>query len=244
MGIALWYCMHIQLKQGDQVRVWVWRRRNGGAMLPVAEQIGDPGYPLELAVVEVTDQGQRRPTRVARLIPPGTRVAVAEIVAPKLVWFNNDKFVLSGEDCLVRERRTMHASQSWLCQFDLLCKEALFKVWTSHQEGVEMSRHRVLNAGPNFTSSSIAVSSVMHEQLGRHTTQALIKRAATTHLTLLDCDIAWMSEERFCLTGFQHYPEGGQAPARLLKQGWFCEPDVPDAIPAIPERLLRKMSLR
>lgn len=107
-----------------------------------------------------------------------------------------------------------------------------------------MSRHRVLNAGPNFTLSSIAASSVMHEQLGRHTTQALIKRATTTHLTLLDCDIAWMSEERFCLTGFQHYPESEQGPARLLKQGWFCEPDIPVALPAVLERLLRKMSLR
>lgn len=82
------------------------------------------------------------------------------------------------------------ASQSWLWQFELSCKEALFKVWTSHQEGVEMSRHHVLNAGPNFTLSSIAASSVMHEQLGRHTTQALIKCATTTQLTLLDCDIA------------------------------------------------------
>lgn len=67
-------------------------------MLPVAEQIGHPGRSLELVVVEVTDQGQRRPTKVARLIPPGTRVAVAELTAPKLAWFNNDKFVLSGED--------------------------------------------------------------------------------------------------------------------------------------------------
>ena len=156
-------------------------------MLSDAEQIGNSRHPFELVVVEVTDQGQRRPTKVARLVPPGRRVAVAELAAPKLTWFNNGKFVLSGEDCLAWERKTMHASQSWLCQFDLPCKKALFKVWTSHQEGVEMSRHRVLNAGPNFTSSSIAASSVMHEQLGRHTTQALIERSATTHLTLLDC---------------------------------------------------------
>lgn len=226
------------------MRVWVWRRRDGGAMLSVAEQVGDPGHPFELVVVEVTDQGQRRPTKVARLVPPGSRVAVAELAAPKLAWFNNDKFVLSGEESLTWERKTMLASQSWLCRFDVTCKEALFKVWTSHQEGVEMSRHRVLNAGPNFNASGIAVNSVMHEQLGRHTTQALVKRTTITHLALLDCDIAWMSEERFCLTGFQHYPESGEAPERLLRQGWFCEPDVPIASPAISERLLRKLSLR
>ena len=226
------------------MRVWVWRRRDGGAMLSAAEQIGDPRHPFELVVVEVTDQGQRRPTKVARLIPPGSRVALAELAAPKLTWFNNDSFVLSGEDCLPWERKTMHASQSWLCQLDLPARDAHFKVWTSHQDGVEMSRHRVLNTGPNLTASSIVVSSVMHEKLGRHTTQASVKRTTTTHLTLLDCEIAWMSEERFCLTGFQHYPASGQAPARLLKQGWFCEPDVPVAIPAVSERLLRKISLR
>lgn len=213
-------------------------------MLPVAEQIGDPRRPLELVVVEVTDQGQRRPTKVARLIPPGTRIAVAELAAPKLAWFNNDKFVLSGEESLTWESKTMRVSQSWLCRFDLPSREAQFKVWTSHQEGVEMSRHRVLSTGPNLTASSIALSSTMHEQLGRHTTQASVSRKITTHLTLLDCDIAWMSEERFCLTGFQHYPESGQGPARLLKQGWFCEPDIPVALHAVSERLLRKMSLR
>ncbi|TYQ19142.1 UNVERIFIED_ORG: hypothetical protein JN05_02335 [Zoogloea ramigera] len=226
------------------MKVWAWRRRDSGVMLPAAEQIGDPLHSLELVVVEVTDQGRRRPTKVARLVPPGSRVAVAELVSAKLAWFNTDKFVLSGEDCLAWERKTMHASQSWLCQFDVPSKEAVFKVWTSHQEGVEMSRHRVLNSGPNFTASSIGVSSMMHEQLGRHTTQALVRRATTTHLALLDCDIAWMSEERFCLTGFQHYPQSEQAPARLLRQGWFCEPDIPVLPAAVSERLLRKMSLR
>lgn len=229
---------------GGEVRVWVCRRRDGGAMLSVAEQIGDSGHSLELVVVEVTDQGQRRPTKVARLIPPGGRVAVSELAAPKLTWFRNDTFVLSGEESLTWDSKTMRASQSWLCRFDLPGCEAQFKVWTSHQEGVEMSRHRVLNTGPNLTASRIALSSVMHEQLGRHTMQASVRRTTTTHLTLLDCDIAWMSEERFCLTGFQHYPESGQGPARLLKQGWFCEPDIPVALHAVSERLLRKMSLR
>jgi len=213
-------------------------------MLTAPEQIGDPREPFELIVVEVTDQGQRRPTKVARLVPPGSRVALVELAAPRLAWFSNDKFVLSGFDGLARERKVVHAAQSWLCQIVVPSKQALFKVWTNHQAGMEVPRNRVLNTGANHAESSIAVSSVLHEQLGRHTMQALVARGNTTRLALLDCELAWMSDERFCLTGLQHHPESGQSPARLLKQGWFCELDIPAAPPALSERLLRKMSIR
>ena len=213
-------------------------------MLPAAERVGDMPPPFELLIVEVTDQGRRRPTRVARLVPPGSRVAVAELVSPKLAWFKNDKFVLSGVECLARERSAVNASQSWLCQLALPSKEALFKVWTNHQEGVEVSRHRVLNGGPNVNGASMAVSSVLHEELGRHTTEALLKRGSKTDLALIDCEIEWMSEERFCLGGLQHYPASEQWPERLLKQGWLAEPDIVVPQPLLSDRLLRKMSLR
>lgn len=101
------------------MKAWVWRRRDSGALLPAAEQIGDVHSPYELLMVEVTDQGRRRPTRVARLVPPGSRVAVAELVAPKLAWFKNDMLVLSGMDALARERATVHASQTWRCKLDV-----------------------------------------------------------------------------------------------------------------------------
>ena len=228
----------------NQVKAWVWKRRDSGMMLPVAERIGNTPPPFELLVVEVTDQGRRRPTRVARLVRPGSRVAVAELISPRLAWFRNDKFVLSGVECLSRQHATVNAAQSWLCQLALPSKNALFKTWTNHQEGVEISRHRVLSTGPTVTGTEISVSSVLQEDLGRHTTQALQKRDNKTHLALLDCEMEWMSEERFCLAGLQQYPASEQWPARLLKQGWLCEPDIVVAPLPPSERILRKMSLR
>ena len=100
----------------NQLKAWVWGWRDCGAMLKAPEQIGDPREPFELIVVEVTDQRQRRPTKVARLVPPGSRVAAVELAAPRLAWFSNDKFVLSGFDGLARERKVVRAAQSSLCQ--------------------------------------------------------------------------------------------------------------------------------
>lgn len=228
------------------MKAWVWRRRDSGVLLPAAEQVGDVHSPYELLVVEVTDQGRRRPMRVARLVPPGSRVAVAELVAPRLAWLRNDTFVLSGVDALARQGTTVHASQSWLCRFALPAKAVLFKVWTTHQEGVETPRRRLLSTGANLIGSTIDLASVLNAHLGRHTTQALVTRDSKPHLALLDCEIDWMSEERFCLGGLQHYPEGEQWPDRLLRQGWLCELDVtmPMTLPPGSERLRRKMSLR
>jgi len=78
------------------MRAWVARRRLAGAMLPEPSPIGETPAPFELVVMEVTDQGQRRPAKIARLVPPGTRRTVAELVAPKLVWLRGYTFILAG----------------------------------------------------------------------------------------------------------------------------------------------------
>lgn len=91
-------------------------------------------------------------------MPPGSRVAVAELVGPKLAWFKNDMFVLTGMDALARERATVHASQTWLCKLEMPSKGALFKICTTYQEGVETPRHRVLNTGANLHASGIVVN--------------------------------------------------------------------------------------
>jgi len=214
-------------------------------MLPAAVRIGELPPPFELLVMDVTDQGRRRPTKVARLVPLGARTAVAELVAPKLVLVRGADLVLSGTELVGTGRSPLNAGQTWLCRLALPATHASFKVWTNHNGGVEVMRRRVLSMGPNVTGAEIAVGSVMHEALGRHTTQALVKRNGLTPLTLIDCELDWMAEERFCLSGFQQYPDSADWPARLLKQGWLCEHDVPAPVAvAGQERLLRKMSLR
>ena len=79
-----------------------------------------------MLVVEVIDQGKRRPTKIARLFPAGGRIAVAELVAPKLVWFKNLDFVLSG-------------TQSWLCKLQAPNYAVGFKARHTHKDGVEIA---------------------------------------------------------------------------------------------------------
>lgn len=226
------------------MKAWVWRRRQSGAMLPVAQRIGDLPPPFELLVMNVTDQGRRRPMKVARLVPLGSRGAVAELLDPKLVLFRGGELVLSGAESLIKERSTITAAQTWVCKLALPGAHAMFKVWTNHDKGAEIPRGRVLNMAPNVREASTVVGTVLHESLGRHTIQALVGRGEITSLALIDAELEWMSEERFCLSGFQQYPESDEWPTRFLKQGWLCEHDV--IVSHVPgqERLLRKMSQR
>ena len=61
------------------MRVWVLRRREGGAYLPEPVRVRGTPAPFELLVIEVTDQGKRRPSKVARLYAPGSKGIVAEL---------------------------------------------------------------------------------------------------------------------------------------------------------------------
>lgn len=104
-------------------------------MLPAAEQIGDPLHPLELVVVEVTDQVQRRPTKMARLVPARSRIAVAELASPKLAWFNNDIHDrIVGSDTLCDSGAVPHAATAVLTDLSsprrgLLCFRAQTAGW-------------------------------------------------------------------------------------------------------------------
>jgi hypothetical protein len=54
--------------------------------------------------------------------------------------------------------------------------------------------------------------------------------------TLLDVDLAWMSEERFALTGFELLPAYEKRPARLLRQSWLCEFNIEEPDDDRPRR--------
>lgn len=96
------------------MRVWISRRREGGAYLPEPVRVGATPAPFELLVQEVTDQGRRRPMKAARLYEPGTKRPIAELVGARLVWLKGDEFVLAGADVSPGERCQVHAAQSWL----------------------------------------------------------------------------------------------------------------------------------
>lgn len=61
--------------------------------------------------LDVTDQGKRRSSKVARLYAPG-KIIVAELASVQLLWLKGFEFVLHGVDVTAGERGPVHAAQS------------------------------------------------------------------------------------------------------------------------------------
>ena len=222
------------------MRAWVARRRAGGALLADPALIGEAPAPFELLIVEVTDQGKRRPTKVARLFPADGRVAVAELVAPKLVWFKKWDFVLSGTEHALVEGGKLGAAQTWLCKLQTPSYAVGFKARHTHKDGVEIARRALMDRYAQESRGRLLIEVTKEPALGRHAICAqLAKPGGNTASTLrphalLDVEIDWMSEERFSLTGFDPRAPSGDRPARLLRHGWLCEFEIDDPTDGVP----------
>lgn len=230
------------------MRAWVARRREGGALLDEPLMIGDTPAPFEVLVVEVTDQGKRRPTKVARLIPAGGRVAIAELVVPKLVWFKQWDFVLSGTEQAKLDSGVFGASQSWLCKLQPPNYAVGFKARHTHKDGVEIARRALMDRYAPESKGWLSIQVAKEAALGRHAVCAQLARPGAetsptwrTH-ALLDVDLEWMSEERFSLSGFDPRGPSAELRTRLLRHGWLCEFDVDP--PADDRRRSKNGSLR
>jgi hypothetical protein len=76
-------------------------------------------YPGNLAIMDVTDQGLRRPVKVARLRVE-TRKDVMELMDPHIIWANEAKFVLAGFERVTNAAgERVDFAQSWLCELDM-----------------------------------------------------------------------------------------------------------------------------
>jgi len=70
----------------------------------------------DLVMMEVTDQGLRRPVKVARLVTPHPNISPLELMDPHLLWINADRFVLAGfESKRNASGERVDYAQSWLC---------------------------------------------------------------------------------------------------------------------------------
>lgn len=77
-----------------------------------------------LVIMDVTDQGLRRPVKVARLTQPGRPGPYMELLDPHIVWANDGKFTLAGfERTTNAEGHVVEFAQSWLCAVDLAMPE-------------------------------------------------------------------------------------------------------------------------
>ena len=77
-----------------------------------------------LVIMDVTDQGLRRPVKVARLTQPNRPGPYMELLDPHIVWANDGKFTLAGfERATNAEGHVVEFAQSWLCALDLAALE-------------------------------------------------------------------------------------------------------------------------
>lgn len=208
------------------MRVWILRRREGGAYLPEPVRVGGTPAPFELLVVEVTDQGKRRPTKVARLYAPGTKIIVAELASVQLLWLKGFEFVLHGVEATAGERGPVHAAQSWMCKLDEPLHAVGYQMRGIFHRGRPLPHRQVMDRPSYINEGKLTVAGALDERLGRHATRAEFGNSTQHASTLLDCDLDWMGEDRFQLSGFQYYDAFGDDPARLLRQGWLIEFDI------------------
>lgn len=226
---------------GGQMRAWVARRRAAGASLVKPVEFGEAAAPFELLVVEVTDQGKRRPMKVARLVPIGERRAIAELLAPKLVWLQNWEFVLSGVEHVPGVHGVRAVLQSWICKLSPPPQAVGFRVANTHVGGVLRPRRILHETGKS--RGRLAVTGRFESVLGRHTLYAQLSHSlsgdgnAMQHL--LDCRLEWMAQERFELSGLRVVSAYGERPEQVECDGWLCEFDV--ELPELTKSQIRSL---
>jgi hypothetical protein len=75
------------------------------------------------------------------------------------------------------------------------------------------------------STGNLTVSSQFERALNRHTMTAELVAYGTPTSTpkrLIDCDIEFMSEERFELSGLYVNPPYEQRPEQILRDAWLC----------------------
>lgn len=153
------------------MKAWVVRRREDGAALPTTAPVVEGASLLELVVVEITEEGNRRPIRVARLLPIGEQRILAQLKIPALVQLKAWKMVLSG----IEEMRDQHGhirgvAQTWLCELRPPENAVGFSAKQTYTGGVRLPRgslHQV-----SGSRGRLVVAGDYSNALQRHTTWA------------------------------------------------------------------------
>lgn len=182
------------------MRVWILCRREGGAYLPEPIRVGATPAPFELLVIEFTDQGKRRPSKVARLCAPSTKSILAKLASVELLWLKGFEFVLHGVDVTASERGPVHAAQSWMCKLDEPLHTVGYRMRGIYDRGLELTRRQLMDRPSYVSEGKLTIGGAMDERLRRNATRAEFTSASRHVGTLLDCDLEWMSEERFLLS--------------------------------------------
>lgn len=104
------------------MRVHIIPMRSGGVEVP--RRMLNDRYTVrhtgDLVMLDVTDQGLRRPVKVARLYQNFANSTPKELIDPRLLWISENRFVLTGFECIRNEAgQRVDVAQSWLCTLDI-----------------------------------------------------------------------------------------------------------------------------
>ncbi|MRW86765.1 hypothetical protein GJ698_22090 [Pseudoduganella sp. FT26W] len=210
------------------MKVWVSRRREEGAALASALPVVDGASLLELVVVEVTLDGNRRPAKVARLRPIGEQRILAQMLLPKLVKVHGWNLVLSGvEEVRMEYGKPRGFAQTWVCKLWVPEQAAGFRVRHTYERGAAIPKSAIHQA--SGTRGTLVVTTDYVTPLQRHTLCAEMHHYKTATFPagrLVDCHIEWMSDNTFELGGLQVWDAHGDRSQWVERAGWLCEFDV------------------
>ena len=85
------------------MRAWVTKLQENGRSLDTPAPAVEGAALLEVLVVDVTEDGNRRPIKVARLMPIGQQRILAQLKMPEPVQFKGWTLVLSGFEQIRRD---------------------------------------------------------------------------------------------------------------------------------------------
>ncbi|QKY02827.1 hypothetical protein G3257_11620 [Janthinobacterium lividum] len=210
------------------MKVWAKRRREDGAVLGIPVPVVEGAMLLELVVVEVTLEGNRRPSKVARLQTIGTPRILAQLARPKLVRAQGWTLVLSGIEATRDESgHAREVAQTWVCKLFVPEKAVGFRVKELYRSGVALPKK--LARESSGSRGLLAVADDYSNVLQRHATCAELRSHQISTFPkgrLIDCHIEWMSEESFELGGLLLREAFESRPEQLERGGWLIDIDL------------------
>lgn len=182
---------------------------------------------LELLVLDVTLEGNRRPSKVARLQTIGAPRILAQLARPKLVRVQGWNMVLSGIEATRDESgQSREVAQTWVCKLHVPVSAVGFRVRDLYRSGVALPKRLVRDSGGS--RGLLTVADDYSNVLQRHATCAELRGhqiSTFPESRLIDCQIEWMSEESFELGGLHLRPSFESRAEQLERGGWLVDID-------------------
>lgn len=210
------------------MKVWAKKRRENGAVLasPAPMVEGDPL--LELIVIEITEEGNRRPIRVARLKAIGEQRILVQLKLPNLVHLKGWSLVLSGiEELRAANGQISAVAQTWVCELRPPVDAIGFSAKDLYRSGVRLPRSSLHQS--SGSRGHLLIGSDFSPALQRHTNHAQLiyyESAGGRAGCLIDAQLEFMSETSFGLGGMRVCESYGERPQRIERAGWLCEFDI------------------